>query len=134
MDAQISQYIEELAATYPAITSAWLIGSRANGTAKPTSDWDILLFSDEAVVKAIAGNDRFHRKDVDLLIVKESGQFEKPWGIPKSGSLARWQWQQESPLEASYVEVKFIPDAPDSQHGEMVEKRVRAIRVYPPKG
>lgn len=130
MAFDIQTYIHELVDRYPAITAAWLIGSRANGTAKPTSDWDVLLFADTSTFQAIRDDKYLHKECVDLLVVKESGDFEKPWGREKHGRLSSWHWHQISPTEASYHSVKFIPDTPDADLGEMLNEQFKAIKLY----
>jgi|SRR5450759_3665356 len=129
MPFDIQKYVQELVRRNPAITAAWLIGSRANGTAKPTSDWDILVFADAATLQAIKDDKDLHKVFVDLLIVKENGEFEKPWGCEKRGSLSSWHWHQTSPTGASYQSVKFNPDGLSGSLGEMITEQFKAIRL-----
>jgi predicted nucleotidyltransferase len=44
LEDDIQQYVGELMAAYSEIESVWLFGSRANGTNRPESDWDLLAF------------------------------------------------------------------------------------------
>ena len=86
-------YCRELAKAHPNISELWLLGSRANDTARVESDWDLLAFATTNTFKDITVDLRFHRDDVDLLVVDASGdRFQKPWGSPKSGSLSSWAW------------------------------------------
>jgi len=130
MNKEIKNYLAELKALYPEISSIWLIGSRANGTARQDSDWDFLLFGNEQIFKDLTNDDYFHRNDVDLLVIVDSeGHFKKPRGQYKQGTLASWQWKQLTDDAASYRSVKFIPDSPGSAHGNIKEEILKAKRI-----
>ena len=108
--AEASAYIAGLVAEYPNIREVWLFGSRANGSAKPESDWDFLAFADEATLAALRGDSRFRRDGIDLLIVTDNERFEAPWNNGthlKSGNLSKdWQWRTVSPTKATYQAAK----------------------------
>jgi predicted nucleotidyltransferase len=51
-------YIDALLTAYPSIKEVWLIGSRADGSAKPTSDWDYIILADQWVLSALSRTTR----------------------------------------------------------------------------
>jgi len=86
--------------------AVWLIGSRANGTAAPTSDWDFIVFGGQSVEKQISTQSPI--PNLDLFVVLDGDHFRHPWlvttnGIPKGGSLVAWHWKQESNERCSYI-------------------------------
>jgi len=108
--ADATRYISELVAAYPSIREAWLFGSRANGYAKPESDWDFLAFADEPTLTALRGDLRFHRPGIDLMIVTDGDQFESPWiegSRVDHGELSKdWRWNRRSATTATYLAAK----------------------------
>lgn len=91
----------------------WLMGSRANGTARINSDWDLLIFGDKALLDALKKEDPLG--EVDVLVVHDGNAFQSPWnktdeGILKSGSLSGWEWQRKSATEATYSGTKWPHD------------------------
>jgi predicted nucleotidyltransferase len=130
----VQAYVRKVAADHRNVAEMWLLGSRANGTAIATSDWDILAFADESTLDALRKDYELHRPEVDLLVVKSpDGRFEKPWGRKKSGSLEKWQWNRLSATEATYRSTKFVPDPGETHHGDFHERINKAIRLWPPK-
>jgi len=128
----VNAYVRKVAAAHPNVFEMWLLGSRANGTATATSDWDILAFADEATLDALREDRELHWAEVDLLVVRSSdGRFEKPWGRKKSGSLEKWQWSRLSDTEATYRSTKFVPDHGETHHGDFHEQILKAIRLWP---
>ncbi|MDP1758639.1 MAG: nucleotidyltransferase domain-containing protein, partial [Thermodesulfovibrionales bacterium] len=69
MDNVISSYVKKLTEQYPAIHSIWLFGSRANGTAKETSDWDLFVFGNEQGLVSLRNNSSLKNDYVDILFV-----------------------------------------------------------------
>ncbi len=125
--AEAPEYILELVAAYPSIREVWLFGSRANGTARPESDWDYMAFADEATLAALRGDSRFHRAGIHLMIVFDGTQFAAPWPGPArsdNGTLADvdggWHWHRVTPTKATYWGTKW-----PNKRWEC------AIRVYP---
>lgn len=82
LSEEMSEYVADLKRAYPAISSMWLFGSRADGTANESSDWDLFVFSKEPVLEDIKTEPRFHLENVDLLLVGDDGEFSKPFGEP----------------------------------------------------
>jgi len=128
----VRAYVRKLTTAHRNVKEMWLLGSRANGTAKPTSDWDILAFADDPTFNALRDDTELHHSDVDLLVVRSAdGRFEKPWGRKKSGSLEKWQWNRLSETEATYRSTKFVPDPGETHHGDFHEQTFKAIRLWP---
>ena len=53
LSEEIAKYIHDLKRAFPRITSIWLVGSRANDTARDDSDWDFLVFSSSPISEDI---------------------------------------------------------------------------------
>lgn len=113
----MSEYVEELKRAFPAISSVWLFGSRANGNAKESSDWDFLVFSNEPIHESIRKESRFHSESVDLLLVGEGGEFSMPFGEPNGGSLEQWEWHQIAEYSAEYKGCKWVLDEEAAAEG-----------------
>lgn len=115
------------------ISDIWLIGSRANGTAREDSDWDLLVFSSSSISQTIKEMHQFKRDDIDLLIVEPSGEFATVFGEPKSGSLTEWKWEKISDDRAEYESCKWVDDEPDTEgefhDGKMIIETMNAYRV-----
>lgn len=91
----------------------WLIGSRANGTETTTSDWDLLVFGDEALLKELES--RPEVGGADVLVVFDGDGFRSPWsrtddGVMKTGTLSGWKWHFVSDAEATYEGTKWPND------------------------
>ncbi|MEO7726149.1 MAG: nucleotidyltransferase domain-containing protein, partial [Burkholderiales bacterium] len=125
----IASLIARLTRTYPGISGIWLFGSRANGTARDNSDWDLLIFADEPTFQRIQGNRRLRQSDVDLLMVRDGNDFREPWGkSPKRGFLSEWEWRTISENEARYLGAKRV-DSDDGSEVKLTE--CKAIRIWP---
>ena len=107
--APIAEAVAKLAGE-SATREIWLIGSRANGSASETSDWDLLVFSYEEPVPVT----RRH-SHVDVLRVGPSGHVLLE-GQPEEFTLqfTDFQWSVVSEGLASYIGKKAI----DFQEGE----------------
>jgi predicted nucleotidyltransferase len=130
----IQNYIDQLIEKSPEITDVWLIGSRANGNATACSDWDFLVFGCANTFDVVKNDKSLHCPEIDLLVVI-GGEFSKPYGDSKIGSLHEWEWSVESELEATYKGVKWVTtietgseDA--SSMGYMIEQKLKAKKVY----
>lgn len=86
----------------PGISELWLIGSRANGSPRPDSDWDFLAFANPTVLAVLQAETTLHRHDVDFLVVVDGDNFQSAWGEFKSGSLTRWHWVKLGRALATY--------------------------------
>jgi hypothetical protein len=123
-------FIDTLTRSYPAITEIWLIGSRANGTARSQSDWDYVVFADQTTLNAIRNNQNLADPLVDMMVVYDGNNFEKPWmdgDRIKKGSLLGWKWTQASDNSATYRATK-------ARVGEDFNVDVQtsnALRIYP---
>lgn len=96
----VQRVITELVAD-SSVLKIWLVGSQANGTASPTSDWDLLVFSDcEPNVR----EERCH--DVDVI-------WNGPTQTQREGDsiqidFSKFQWNEKDDGTADYVGYKFI--------------------------
>ena len=129
METAIRQFVESIGQAAPGLGDVWLIGSRANGTAKDSSDWDFIAMGTIATLDFLKKSTLFHRSDVDFLVVTDGDGFMSAWGgREKGGYLSEWGWEQQSETLANYNQTKWI----DSTDGSDVQTtRVRAIRVWP---
>lgn len=132
LEEDVKTYIEQLVSSYPKITSIWLIGSRANGTATKNSDWDFMIFGSKDILKSLRTDSRFHFDLIDLLVVYNGRDFEKPWGEKsKSGSLSEWNWKEADSNNATYRATKPIYDENGKEEFNVKVLRCKAVRIYP---
>ena len=52
-----------------------------------------------------------------MLLVDADGDFSKPFGEPKGGSLTSWKWNQVSDVLSHYEGCKWIPDEEAAAEG-----------------
>ncbi len=76
MEQQIERFLEQVATSSPGLGSVWLIGSRANGTATESSDWDFIAFGTEATLKYLRAATQLHRAKTDFLVVTNGEDFQ----------------------------------------------------------
>jgi predicted nucleotidyltransferase len=132
LEPEIKTYIEQLVAAYPNITNIWLLGSRANNTSHVDSDWDLLVFGSQDILKSLQNDSRFNLDSVDLLVVYNGMDFEKPWGEEtKSGSLPGWDWKELNSNTATYRATKPIYSENGEEEFNVKVLQCRAVRVYP---
>jgi hypothetical protein len=123
-----TEYVSQISAAYPAIREVWFIGSRANGTERPDSDYDYMAFADGDTLAALSQSQRFNWPDIDLLVVFDGLNFAEPWpdpNRPKGGSLDEWEWRPVSKTLATYRATKPGPDDWSTRAFEQ-----NSIRVY----
>src|SRR5438046_873700 len=109
VDAHITSFVLSVVHTCNDFQSVWLIGSRANGTAHSSSDWDLIGFGSEKGLACLRQRSELHRADVDFLVVTDGNAFENAWGErEKTGSLAHWEWNEASTAEAEYTEAEWV--------------------------
>ena len=132
----VSAYLERLVLAFPAITAIWLFGSRANGTFRPDSDWDFLVFADRLTLDALRAGTTYHWPEVDIFIVYDGIRFENPW--PEDGSKRGCLCNARSPHTGTYVEsycwlqrstepnYATYKSTRDPNHG-----RLNAYRIHP---
>ena len=118
---EIDEFVAQLVSRFPNIYEVWLIGSRANGTARPDSDWDLLVFGDSPVRAQISTADDLHRADVDCLVLIDDDRFISAWPPLHSGSLSAWDWHRCTEDSATYTETKWR----DSEDGAGWECKTR---------
>jgi predicted nucleotidyltransferase len=127
---EIDTYLEQIVSVAPGVREIWLVGSRANGTARPDSDWDFIVFGDSHTFSQLQAAADLHRIDVDCLVVSDSDAFESAWGSKsKRGSLSKWKWRPDSNgLWAIYEESKWH----GAEDGACVKTADRfAVRKWP---
>ena len=119
-------YVQTLIGAFPQIKAIWLIGSRADDSATSASDWDYIAVADEATLNALSQDNEFNNPEIDLLVVYDGNNFQKPWPDGervKKGSLKSWEWQSISENRATYKATK--------KDDFWSCKRAYAARVYP---
>jgi predicted nucleotidyltransferase len=132
LEESVEKYIKRLISAYPTILSVWLLGSRANGSYKPDSDWDLLVFGSQKVFDDLKLNQSFHHANMDLLVVYNGNDFEKPWGEKqKRGSLTGWKWKALSETESTYRATKSIFGEDGEEEFNVKVMQCKAYRVYP---
>ncbi|MEH6592658.1 MAG: nucleotidyltransferase domain-containing protein [Halioglobus sp.] len=113
-DQFLKQYISAVIKTAPDIESIWLIGSRANDTAREESDWDLLVFANGPALKKLQKITELAHSRVDLLVVYNGDDFKEPWPDEahnnKTGALSDWNWQKTGSKSAQYTSTKYYPD------------------------
>ena len=125
-------YIAALTSAYPAIKEVWLIGSRADDSAKASSDWDYIAIADENTLRALSADVTLRDPAIDLLVVYDGDNFCKPWpdgDRQKRGSFSGWHWQRVSPVEATY---KATKPRDDDDFYSWIRDGAQARRIYPP--
>ena len=125
-------YIAELTAAYPGISSVWLFGSRANGTDRANSDWDLLVFANQSVLSQLRADTKFHKESVDLLVVYDGNNFENAWGSrKKTGDLKAWLWHSINETHATYDGTKGQVNEAGEEEFNVIVRTERAIRIFP---
>lgn len=126
LSPEIAEYANSLSHACSEIVAIWLIGSRANGTASDTSDWDFLVYGGSTTLDCLKSHEEFHRSDVDCLVLVDA-RFENAWGKRKSLTLAELNWKDTCESQAMYTEAKW-----SDQEGSagVVSRRRRAVRVW----
>ncbi len=131
----IHDWLDVLVKTCPGTREVWLIGSRASGCARGSSDWDFLWFASPLARSCLKSASNLHRNDVDCFAIDDAGDFMTAWGSEKKGSLSSWEWQRLSETVASYLSIKWVPheddNLPGSNTGEIVKVYRKAYRVWP---
>jgi predicted nucleotidyltransferase len=131
---QIKDYIKRLIEAYPDIKSIWPFGTRANNSYRSDSDWDLFVFGNQRILNSLKENKTFNNDQIDLMVVFNDTEFEKPWpdekGV-KHGSLKSWEWLEISPRDATYKSVKYINEDEWFKE-EMIDcKTLKAIKIWP---
>lgn len=132
------KYLNRLVTAYPCIKEIWLIGSRANSSHRPDSDWDYLVWSDDDQLFDMLSQDvSFHDPSVDLLIVRDE-LFAKPWlepdGSRKKGEDLygpyglRWRRTSGTETETYYTEAKEAEPGSSCVRTQVVKALLRYRR------
>lgn len=125
----IQNLLDRIALRSPSLIAVWLVGSRANGTANESSDWDFIAIGKPETLSFLRAATDLHHPDVDFLVVTNGDNFEAAWGkCEKRGSLAQWEWEQLDSNNAAYTQTKWE----DAEDGAGVRSnRVSAKRIWP---
>ena len=127
MNTEICSWLTQIKTAFPSIQSLWLIGSRANGSAREISDWDFIVFANREILMQIQNASYLHRSDVDFLVVTNGENFENGWGEKdKTGILSSWEWKIVTDSLAEYTEIKWVETEEDAK---LVSRRRKAVRV-----
>jgi len=126
MNKIISLWLDSIRQRFPSIGPIWLIGSRANNSARPESDWDFIVFGSELLLQCLSDSKDLHRADVDFLVVFDDNNFRAAWGeTSKRGALSDWNWKEVGEYRAEYMDSKWI-----EENNTGVRRSIRqAIRV-----
>jgi len=129
MTPAMQSLVSEIGRSAPGLHEIWLIGSQANGTATPASDWDFIAFGTTETLAYIRDARHLHVPNVDFLVVEGADIFVSAWGeMDKSGSLSGWEWGRTVERTAQYTQSKWI----DREDGAGVQlSRKSAIKVWP---
>lgn len=130
----LNAYIKKLTTAHPGIKSIWLLGSRANNSYRPDSDWDLLVFANQQIFYELKRRNTFYDDKIDLLVVFNDDEFEKPWPDEKGakhGSLKSWEWVETSPQHATYKSVKYKNEDDWFKGNMLVSQTLRALKVWP---
>jgi len=114
VDAMTREHIAVLVERYPDIEEVWLIGSRAEGLERASSDWDYLVFANVRLLNSLRQKPELNRPDVDLLVVYDGDRFKSPWRDGKRvkfGSLTQWDWKVVGRDEATYRATSWRSDS-----------------------
>jgi predicted nucleotidyltransferase len=109
--------------------SVWLVGSRANQTARPDSDWDLLVFSS---VEPEAISARCEKIDIIRVGPSRQGLLEGQ-GNNYIFSFADWQWSDIDKVNAKYIGTKlkdYPPGARDSSEQACIATEQPAYRIW----
>jgi hypothetical protein len=125
----VDRYLKGLMNLYRDITSIWLFGSRINGGATATSDWDFLIFANSVVHDNLKNDSSLPPKDISLMVVLDGDHFRSPWprkkdGAYEKGSLLGWKWTTISDEEVKYEGCKELHDGTPRCRWE------KAVRVF----
>lgn len=129
------EYIDELVRAHPSVEEVWLFGSRANGTARETSDWDYLVFvSSASALNDICLDKRLDLSSVDLFIVQGTKAL-RPWPalnghnkiLELGNSPGGLDWKRLNSSEARYVWWEDISTDSRFFRSQMHESRANLV-------
>lgn len=134
LPTHVSRFIAKIASMTTEPVEVWLIGSRANGRARPDSDTDLLIFGPDGFLESVRIGLQ-EPTDIDCLVVYDGDNFQDPWQ-EKSGSLGELRWNRVDDQAATYIGTKLVPDKESSAEfeadmGELVKCNERSWRIWP---
>jgi len=131
-----TQYVDRLIQSHPGIAEVWLFGSRADGTPKPNSDWDYMVFlSDQREFNGISQDRELDQPEIDLFVVVGLRAM-RPWPardgenkvLRLDASLAGMNWTARGATATYQSREERRPGSPSFE--TVVRVRV-AKRVHP---
>ena len=127
IDLTIDEFLHRVAFECPMLSSVWLIGSRANGTATPKSDWDFIAFGTPDSLEFLRRAVHLHREDTDFFVVTNGDDFAAAWGAThKTGSLKEWEWKQDSDSLSWYTGSK-LEDREDGVRVQLLQRKAICV-------
>ena len=134
LPAHVSIFIERLVSLTTEPIEVWVMGSRANGRARPDSDTDLLIFGPHGFLELVKTQLQ-QPYDIDCLVVYDGDNYKDPWQ-EKRGSLTKLCWNKMDDQTATYIGTKWVPDEESSVEfgadmGDLIERKERARRVWP---
>jgi predicted nucleotidyltransferase len=127
----ICDFAKTIVTVAPTVREVWLLGSRANATARADSDWDLLVLGDKEALRRLREARFLHTPEVDCFVATNE-EFVNAWGEKvKSGSMPGWEWVRLGDLEAEYTEKKWV-SAEDG--AGVVSRRRKAVQIWPTDG
>lgn len=134
LPTHVSRFIAKIASMTTEPVEVWLIGSRANGRARPDSDTDLLIFGPDGFLESVRIGLQ-EPTDIDCLVVYDGDNFQDPWQ-EKSGSLGELRWNRVDDQAATYIGTKWVPDKESSAEfeadmGELVKCNEQSWRIWP---
>ena len=110
----------------PTTISIWLVGSRANGTEREDSDWDILTFVEEDVSPRDIRDDR-----VDVIKVDLKGNYllegQNSYLI---GSFDKWGWRDLGCEKANYSVRRTPSDIEKCEIYDLSDVKIETLNGY----
>ena len=105
--ADLRAFILAVVDEFREVEEIWLFGSRAEGVASISSDWDLVAFSNDRLTPTKVARATHLRDDRFELFVAHGDAFIRPWRRKKDraileGSFARWQWRVTGDGKATY--------------------------------
>ncbi len=128
--AHLPEHVQRVITELVADTSVheiWLVGSQVNGTASPSSDWDLLVFANR---EPNVQEERYPHVDV---IWKGPTKTQREGGSIQI-DFKNFQWAERDDGTADYVGYKFIESeygiARDASISPVLRPAQRAVRIW----
>jgi predicted nucleotidyltransferase len=92
---ELQRFLSDFITAFHEVSEVWLLGSRADGTGDPGSDWDLLVFADDRLA-AESGKVSASFNDARFpLFIAHGDDFIRPWprkdGLLERGLFSQWK-------------------------------------------